>query len=74
MTKETMEKLQFPSLRPTPTIRELADRSTVNPKGMIEDVVVSIVMGIPISLYGLATKGQNRRIPIDLGKTLIGHC
>jgi hypothetical protein len=42
MTKETMEKLQLPGLRPTPIVLQLADRSTVKPEGMLEDIIVSV--------------------------------
>ena len=42
MTKETMKKLQIEGLRPTPTILQLADSSTVIPDGMIENIVVTL--------------------------------
>ena len=43
MTMETMLKLNLQGAsRKTTTILQLADRSTIAPKGVIEDVVVSI--------------------------------
>ena len=43
MTKETMSKLNLQgNLRKTTTVLQLADRSTVSPKGIFEDVMVSI--------------------------------
>jgi len=42
MTKEIMEKLQLPGLQSTPTVLQLVDRSKVKPKGMLEDIVVSV--------------------------------
>ena len=42
MTKETMKKLQIEGLRPTPTILQLPDSSTVTPDGMIENIVVTL--------------------------------
>jgi len=42
MTTLTMEMLQFPNLRPSPTVLELADRSKVKLAGVLEDVIVSI--------------------------------
>jgi hypothetical protein len=42
MTKETMDRLKLPSLWQTPTILQLANQSTVKPKGILEYVVVSV--------------------------------
>ena len=43
MTKDTMLKLKLQgSLRKTTTILQLANRSTVTPEGIVEDVMVSI--------------------------------
>jgi hypothetical protein len=42
MTKGTMEKLNLLNLRPTPTILQLADRSTIKPEGVLEDIIVSL--------------------------------
>jgi len=43
MTKDTMLKLNFQgSWRKTTTVLQLVDHSTVTPKGIVEDVMVSI--------------------------------
>lgn len=42
MRKETMEKLKLTGLRPTRTVLQSADRSSIKTKGMVEDIVVSI--------------------------------
>jgi len=43
MTKDTMLKINLQgSLRKTTTILQLANRSTVTPEGIVEDVMVSI--------------------------------
>jgi hypothetical protein len=43
MSVNTMEELQLKDLRSTPTILELADISKLKPKGIIDDVMVSLV-------------------------------
>jgi hypothetical protein len=43
MTRDTMMKFNLQGfLRNTPTILQLADRSTVKPEGMLEDIIISI--------------------------------
>ena len=42
MTIETVQKLGLTNLIPTPTILELADRSTIKPEGILDDLIVSI--------------------------------
>lgn len=42
MTKETIQLLQLSNLRPTQTILQLVDRSIVKPKGIIEDLVITL--------------------------------
>ena len=41
MTIKTMKRLGLTNLRPTPTILELADRSTIKPEGILADLIVS---------------------------------
>ena len=43
MSINTMKELQLSDLKPTQTILELADRSKLKPKGIMEDVMVSLV-------------------------------
>jgi hypothetical protein len=69
MTKETMEKLQFPGLRPTPTVLQLADRSTVKPEGMLEDIVVSVdSWEYPADFMVLQPKANLGGYPLILGR------
>ena len=42
MTIETVRKLGFTNVKPTPTILELADRSTIKPEGILDDLVISV--------------------------------
>ncbi len=43
MTLETAQLLQLKNvIRETPTILELADRSTMKPEGVIEDLIISV--------------------------------
>lgn len=42
MTRATFESLKFTNLRQTPTILELVDRLKIQPKGILEYVVISI--------------------------------
>ena len=42
MTIETIRKLRLTNLRPTPTILELADRSTIKPKGILDDLIILV--------------------------------
>ena len=42
MTIETLKQIGLANLRPTPTILEMANRSTIKPEGVVDDVVVSV--------------------------------
>jgi hypothetical protein len=42
MIKGTMYELQLSNLRNTPTILQLADISIIKPKGILEDIIVSL--------------------------------
>ena len=42
MTIETVRKLRLTNLRPTPTILELADRSIIKPKGILDDLIILV--------------------------------
>ena len=42
MTIETVKKLRLADLMPTPTILEMADRSTIKLEGILGDLAVSI--------------------------------
>ena len=42
MTIETVRKLVLTNLSPTPTILELADRSTIKLEGILDDLVILV--------------------------------
>ena len=42
MTLQTMRELNIPNIRPTPTMLELADRSKIKSKGVLDNETVSI--------------------------------
>ena len=42
MTTGTLSALGLPNLRPTPTVSELVDRSTIKPLGVLEDIINSV--------------------------------
>ena len=42
MTIETVKKLGLTNLRPTPTVLELVDRSTIKPEEILDDLVISV--------------------------------
>ena len=70
MTKDTMLKLNLQgSLRKTTTVLQLADRSTVTPEGIVEDVMVSIdSWEYPADFLVLQPKAKLTGYPLILGK------
>eukprot|EP00253_Pinus_taeda_P004863 PITA_04863 len=70
MTLETTQLLQLKNLiRETPTILELVDRSTIKPKGVIEDLVISIESwNYPTDFFVLQTKTKLGGHPLILGR------
>ena len=62
MTIETIRKLGLTNLRPTPTVLELADRSTIKPEGFMDDLVISV-----------DSWEYPGGAPIDPGKALVSH-
>ena len=42
MTIETVRKLGLTNLRPTPSVLELADRSTIKPEGILDDLIILV--------------------------------
>lgn len=42
MTEDIIDKLKFPNLWQTPSILKLVDQPTIKPKGIVEDIVISI--------------------------------
>ena len=75
MTKDTMKKLKIEGLRPTPTILQLADSSTVTPDGMIENIVVTLdSLEYPIDFMILSPKVNLSSYPVILGRPWLATC
>jgi len=70
MTKDTMLKLNLQvSLRKTTIVLQLANRSTVTPEGIIEDVMVSIdSWEYPADFLVLQLKAKLTAYPLILGR------
>ena len=69
MTIETVRKLGLTNLRPSPTILELADRSTIKPKGILDDLVISVdSWEYPTDFLILQPKSQLGGHPLILGR------
>jgi hypothetical protein len=70
MTKDTMLRLNLQIfLRDTPTVLQLADRSTVKPEGMLEDIIISIdSWEYPTDFLVLQPKSQSNGYPLILGR------
>jgi len=70
MTKDTMLKLNLQgSLKKTTTVLQLADRSTVTPLDIVEDVMVSIdSWEYPIDFLVLQPKAKLTGYPLILGR------
>ena len=70
MTLETAQLLQLKNfIRETPTILELADRSTIKPEGVIEDLIISVESwNYPVDFVVLQTKTKLGGHPLILGR------
>jgi len=70
MTLETAQLLQLKNfIRETPTILKLADRSTIKPEGIIEDVIISVESwNYPADFVVLQTKTKLGGHPLILGR------
>ena len=69
MMIETIIKLGLTNLRPTPTILELADRSTIRPEGILDDLVISVdSWEYPADFLVLQPKSQLGGHPLILGR------
>ena len=69
MTTVVLEVLQLGQfLRPTPSILELADRTTVKPIGVMDDIVVSVASWeYPVDFMVIESKDPSKGHPIILG-------
>lgn len=70
MTRDTMLKLNLQgSLRKTSTVLQLADRSTVTPEGIVEDVLVSVdSWEYPADFLVLQPKAKLTGYPLIFGR------
>ena len=69
MTLETMEYLHLKNLRSTTTVLELADRSEISPKGILEDIIVSLdSWEYPVDFMVLQPKSNLGGHPLILGR------
>ena len=70
MTLETSQMLQLKNvIRETLTILELADRSTIKPKGVIEDLIILVESwNYPADFVVLQTKKKLGGHPLILGR------
>jgi hypothetical protein len=69
ITTETMHALGLRNLKHTPTVLELADRSTVKPVGKLEDVTISVdSWHYPIDFLVLHTQSSVGGHPLILGR------
>ena len=69
MTIETVGKLGLTNLRPNPTVLELEYRSTIKPKGIMDDLVISVdSWEYPASFLVLQPKSQLGGHPLILGR------
>ena len=68
MTCKTMQALGLMGLRGTPTILQLANRSTINPDGILEDVVIFMdLWEYPSDFMVLQPKTSMGGYPLILG-------
>jgi hypothetical protein len=70
MTINTVELLQLSQfLRPTPTVLELADRTTIKPVGVLDDILVTLALWeYPVDFMIIHSKDPTKGHPIILGR------
>ena len=69
MTFETVRKIELTNLRPTPTILELVDRSTIKSEGILDDLVISVdSWEYPTEFLVLQPKSHLGGHPLILGR------
>ena len=67
MTIETVRKLGLTNIKPTPTLLELGDRSSIKPEGILDDLIISVdSWEYPTDFLVLQTKSQLRGHPLIL--------
>jgi hypothetical protein len=70
MTINTVELLQLSQfLRPTPTVLELVDRTTIKPVGVLDDILVTLSSWeYPVDFMIIHSKDPTKGHPIILGR------
>jgi hypothetical protein len=70
MTRNIVELLQLNQfLRPTPTVLELADRTTIKPVGVLDDILVTLASWeYPVDFMIIHSKDPTKGHPIILGR------
>ena len=69
MTIETVRKLGLTNIKPTPTISELEDRSTIKPEGILDDLIISVdSWEYPTDFLVLQTNLELGGHPLILGR------
>ncbi|XP_074315514.1 uncharacterized protein LOC141651712 [Silene latifolia] len=69
MPNALYETLGLPPLNKTDVVIQLADRSNIYPKGMVEDVLVEVDhLTFPADFYVLDMEADSRATPILLGR------
>ena len=69
MTEQILEKLQLNHfLHPIDTVFELADRSTIKPTGVLDDITITLASWeYPVDFKIIQTKDPTKGHPIILG-------
>lgn len=74
MTVDTMTLLQLNQVRPTPIVLEFANKSIVNPIGILEDVVITVASWeYPIDFIVISPKTTKTKAPNSLIPTLASY-
>jgi hypothetical protein len=75
MTNNTVELLQLDQfLRPTPTVLELADKTTIKPAGVLDDILVTLASWeYPVDFMIIHSKDPTKRPSNHPRETLAGH-
>ena len=69
MTTRTLSALGLPNPRPTPIVLELADRSTVKPLGVLEDIIIVVdSWEYPVDFLVLNIQSKLDGHPLILGR------
>lgn len=73
MTTGILSSLGLPNLRPTPIVLELADRSTVKPLGVLEDIIIVMEScEYPVDFLVLNIQCKLDGHPLILGRPWLG--